>query len=76
MWLISRIDQFVTFPDEGLYVTFKEGEGIHTENSHKYTPESFARLSETADLIIQETWTDPKEWFASFLLQPQSGGVK
>jgi dimethylhistidine N-methyltransferase len=76
MWLISRVDQFVTLPNEGLHIAFQEGEGIHTENSHKYTKESFGRLCAAADLSLQETWTDPKEWFASFLLRRESGSVK
>ena len=76
MWLISRIDQFVTFPQEGRYISFRKGEGIHTENSHKYTQESFAQLCEAADLTIQKSWSDSKNWFASFLLRPESGGVK
>ncbi len=76
MWLMSRVDQIVTLPQEELYVPFKKGEGIHTENSHKYTRASFNRLCDAADLSLQEVWTDPRGWFASFLLQPESGGVK
>jgi len=71
MWLYSRADQFVTLPSAGCHVTFRKGEGIHTENSHKYTPASFAVLAAAAGLTIQETWTDPRGWFASFLLRPE-----
>lgn len=76
MWLMSRANQFVTFPHQGLYFAFNKGEGIHTENSHKYTAESFARLCDAADTSIEQTWTDSRNWFASFLLRPESGGVK
>jgi dimethylhistidine N-methyltransferase len=76
MWLISRANQLVTFPHQGVYFAFRKGEGIHTENSHKYTPEAFARLCDAADISVEQTWTDPRNWFASFLLRPESGGVK
>jgi len=71
MWLFSRADQFVTLPTAGCHIAFRKGEGIHTENSHKYTSASFAALAAAAGLAIQETWTDPRGWFASFLLRPE-----
>jgi uncharacterized SAM-dependent methyltransferase len=45
-----------------------EGEVIHTENSHKYTPTSFARIAGRAGWKVKDLWTDPKDWFGVFLL--------
>lgn len=70
MWLVSTCDQIVTLPDENLFFAFRQGEAIHTENSHKYTPHSFQALCTEAGLAIEERWTDPKGWFASFLVRP------
>ena len=39
MHLVSLADQVVRIPGAGLTARFAEGESIHTENSHKYTPE-------------------------------------
>ena len=73
MWLMSDIDQTVTIPmsDGGTATfTFAPGEGIHTENSHKYTPSAFEALCAEADLHIQQVWSDEREWFSVLLLQP------
>ncbi|MBC8102149.1 MAG: L-histidine N(alpha)-methyltransferase [Cytophagales bacterium] len=77
MWLRSGADQVVTlFGEDGeeYIFPFRKGEGIHTENSHKYTPETFAALCRVAGLRIEARWTDPQHWFASFLLRPEGGG--
>lgn len=42
---------------------FAEGERIHTENSYKYTKESFATLLQQAGFGAVRTWTDPQGWF-------------
>jgi dimethylhistidine N-methyltransferase len=42
---------------------FLEGERIHTENSYKYTPESFVQLLQQSGLIVNRTWSDPNNWF-------------
>ncbi|MBI1889342.1 MAG: L-histidine N(alpha)-methyltransferase [Burkholderiales bacterium] len=42
---------------------FAEGERIHTENSYKYTRESFVRLLERAGFGETKVWTDPRGWF-------------
>ena len=42
---------------------FKEGECIHTENSHKYTLDSFAELA-SERWAPRKIWTDDKEWFS------------
>jgi dimethylhistidine N-methyltransferase len=42
---------------------FAEGERIHTENSYKYTPESFAALLGEAGYRLAQSWTDEAGWF-------------
>lgn len=44
--------------------TFKKGELIHTENSHKYTVESIKQLLMSAGFETTQIWTDPKNYFA------------
>ena len=43
---------------------FRKGETIHTENSYKYTVESFRALAESAGWRPVATWTDEKDYFA------------
>ena len=42
---------------------FAEGERIHTENSYKYTPDSFAALLREAGYRLAQSWTDEAGWF-------------
>jgi dimethylhistidine N-methyltransferase len=42
---------------------FGEGERIHTENSYKYTPDSFADLLREAGYHPAQKWTDERDWF-------------
>lgn len=57
--LVSREEQLVTIPECRLSVRFLKGESIHTESSHKYTPEDLAALAEGAGLVEGGFWTDP-----------------
>ena len=43
---------------------FERGERIHTENSYKYTRQSFTTLLERAGFATTRTWTDDDQWFA------------
>ncbi len=45
-------------------IEFREGETIHTENSHKYTNDYVRNLAATGGLEIQEIFTDEKRWFS------------
>src|SRR5262249_41457033 len=45
IYLDSLTGQTVRVPGAGVTVEFAEGESIHTENSHKYTPEALALLA-------------------------------
>ena len=47
---------------------FAAGEILHTENSHKHTLPGFAAIAREAGLVMQECWTDEREWFAVVLL--------
>jgi dimethylhistidine N-methyltransferase len=43
---------------------FAQGERIHTEDSYKYTRQSFVGLLERAGFATSHVWTDPANWFA------------
>ena len=53
---------------------FRAGETIHTENSYKYTIESFAALARGAGWSIGAVWTDPERYFSVQALVPEAGG--
>jgi L-histidine Nalpha-methyltransferase len=53
----------------GRSFTFAEGETIHTENSYKYTVESFRALARDAGWRPVETWTDANDHFAVHALK-------
>jgi uncharacterized SAM-dependent methyltransferase len=42
---------------------FAEGERIHTENSYKYTEDTFVQLLERAGFGECRIWTDDRKWF-------------
>ena len=63
MHLVSLRDQAVSIPGAGVAVEFAEGESIHTENSHKYTPSSLASLARQSGFREEAAWTDPQAWF-------------
>ncbi|MYM89165.1 L-histidine N(alpha)-methyltransferase [Rugamonas sp. FT82W] len=43
---------------------FARGDRIHTEDSYKYTRQSFVDLLERAGFSSAQVWTDPSNWFA------------
>ena len=47
---------------------FAAGERIHTEYSHKYTVEGFAKMAKTAGLSKECVWSDARGYFAVMLL--------
>ncbi len=53
----------------GRSITFAKGETIHTENSYKYTVESFRALAEEAGWRPLATWTDANDYFAVHALK-------
>ncbi|MBE9067409.1 L-histidine N(alpha)-methyltransferase, partial [Leptolyngbya cf. ectocarpi LEGE 11479] len=60
--LISKRSQVVTVADQKF--TFREGESIHTENSHKYSLQDFRELAADAEFTLKETWTDDDKLFS------------
>lgn len=67
MYLQSCCDQVVSI--SGHSFSFLEDECIHTENSHKYSVDSFCILIEEANLKLVEFWTDEDNCFGVFLLK-------
>lgn len=55
---LGRLDRF----------SFERGETIHTENSYKYTLESFEALAEQAGFAVRRFWTDSDDLFSVHLL--------
>ena len=56
---------------EGGERRFAAGERIHTENSYKYTLESFGALLHDAGMQTVDVWTDPRRFFAVFVAAPE-----
>jgi len=68
MHLVSTKQQVVTV--NGHHFEFMEGESIHTENSHKYSLHSFAKLVEPW-FEVDKVWTDENEYFSVQYLVPK-----
>lgn len=74
MHLVSTIDQIIKISDanitdsESKNITFQAGETIHTENSYKYSKQSFTNLVEGAGFEVRECWSDDNNYFAMFYL--------
>jgi L-histidine Nalpha-methyltransferase len=71
MHLESTKDQTVRIGGLDLQVRFAKGETIHTENSHKYTPERIETLAREAGWSVDRTWTDPNRYFCVTRLRPR-----
>ena len=69
MHLVSNENQSVKIGALNTTVSFKKDESIHTENSHKFTPEMICSYARKSNLDIVQTWTDPKDYFALCLLR-------
>ena len=59
----ARLDHEVAIPGAGLAVRFDRGESIHTENSHKYTPETLRDLADRSGFEEEAAWTDTQGRF-------------
>jgi len=70
MHLISKADQVVRIGDRSF--AFAVGEGVHTENSYKYTVAGFGALAARAGFRQQAVWTDDERLFSVQLLQVES----
>jgi dimethylhistidine N-methyltransferase len=67
MYLISRKRQSVTIAGER--IEFAQGEPVHTEDSHKYTIESFREMAARAGFRPRAVWTDPERLFSLHWLE-------
>jgi len=54
---------------------FRRGETIHTENSYKYTVESFRSRALGAGWTSATTFVDPQNYFSVHVLRTTSGGA-
>ncbi|MBL0420001.1 L-histidine N(alpha)-methyltransferase [Ramlibacter sp. AW1] len=61
MHLASRREQEVTLGERRF--TLREGETLHTENSHKFTPERLRLLAMRAGFRPGPIWFDRRRWF-------------
>lgn len=69
MHLVATRDTSIAL--NGERYDFKAGETLHTENSHKFTPKSFARLAEDAGYKVVKHWSDQAELFSLYWLEPE-----
>lgn len=67
MHLVSKKDQHIAINDEHFF--FAKGETIHTENSYKYSVESFQNLAKNAGFNPVKTWQDSKKYFSIHYLE-------
>lgn len=67
MHLRSSRRQRVRIPAAGLDIVLECGELIHTENSHKYSPERIESMAAGAGLELVRVWQDPGSMFAVVL---------
>lgn len=67
MHLVSDTAQTVCCDEDT--ISFKKGETIHTENSYKYTVESFCELAQRAGLVVRKSWLDEDELFSVHYLE-------
>jgi len=64
MHLESTCNQCVNIPAAQLRVQFSAFETIHTENSYKFTRDTLGDLFDDAGFAVEQTWTDPRHWYA------------
>jgi dimethylhistidine N-methyltransferase len=63
MYLVSTCKQEVPIADLNRSYSFDKDEKIHTENSHKYSPEAIAALATEVGLSTVGQWSDSMEYF-------------
>lgn len=66
MHLVSDRQQVVRIGGES--IEFADGEGIHTENSYKFSITQFRADAEQAGLHARREWTDEHNWFCVMYL--------
>lgn len=71
MWLISREKQEINLGDPGLFIYFREGEGVRTEISTKFTRESASSMFEGSGMRLVELYIDPDNLFGIAIGEPE-----
>lgn len=66
MHLVSKKNHTVDI--EGSVIAFDKGESLHTENSYKYSMESFTSLCNAAGFVVTKSWLDEEELFSVYYL--------
>ena len=69
MHLEARRD--VAFPVAGAGFSFRAGQTIHTENSHKYGHRDSRLMLRAAGWGVIGEWTDEKQWFSIILAEAE-----
>jgi L-histidine N-alpha-methyltransferase len=64
MHLEALRDMEISSPNFPYTIHIREGETIHTENSHKFTLKLIQDMAVRSGLKIQNIFTDKKEWFS------------
>jgi len=64
MHLVAKRNLSVHSPFLNEDLHLKEGEGIHTENSHKYSTRHIQEIADVTGLKLSQTHTDEQGWFA------------
>ncbi|MFT5692802.1 MAG: dimethylhistidine N-methyltransferase [Oceanicoccus sp.] len=67
MHLVSTARQQLSVAD--VQLEFFDGESIHTENSYKFTIDSFQKLALAAGFTAAKVWTDDEELFSVHYLK-------
>lgn len=66
LFLVAARDQQISVA--GHTFDLARGEAIHTENSHKYSVDAFARLAAPAGFTLEHQWLDDDELFSVLFL--------
>ena len=68
MYLKSLVNQSVIISKSNLSLKLEKNELIHTEYSHKYTPDQIRALFEGTGFKINHIWSDEKSYFSLTLV--------
>jgi len=68
MHLEALVD--MEFTISGQSFSMSKNERLHTENSHKFTPESFNNLARKSGFDLIQTWSDAADLFSLHWLEP------
>lgn len=69
-YLVATRDHTVSIPKLNMWVEFREGEGIRTEMSRKFSFADIRRLGERARFKGHAVYTDSKRRFANVVFKP------